>query len=95
MSPLTNPRSAHAPNQRHELLAILVIAVCAVICGADSWEDIEEYGKAQADWFAEVLDFPHGIPGHDTFRRVLSRLDPELTDAVLSVLDDGAERSLW
>jgi predicted transposase YbfD/YdcC len=82
---LTDPRSTHAPNQRHELLAMLVIAVCAVICGADGWEDIEEYGKAQADWFAEVLDLPHGIPGHDTFRRVLSRLDPdELTQCFIS-----------
>jgi predicted transposase YbfD/YdcC len=93
---LTDPRSSHAPNQRHELLAILVIAVCAVICGADGWEDIEEYGKAQAAWFAAVLDFPHGIPGHDTFRRVLSRLDPdELTQcfrswtAALSDLSGG------
>ncbi len=59
------------------MLDILVIAVCAVICGAEGWEDIEEYGNAQAEWFAEVLDLPHGIPGHDTFRRVLSRLDPE------------------
>ncbi len=76
-SPLTDPRSAHAPNQRHELLDILVIAICAVICGADGWEDIEEYGQTQAEWFAQVLDLPHGIPCHDTFRRVLSRLDPE------------------
>jgi predicted transposase YbfD/YdcC len=82
---LTDPRSFHAPNQRHELLAILVIAVCAVICGAEGWEDIEEYGKAQADWFAEILDLPNGIPGHDTFRRVLSRLDPdELTQCFVS-----------
>ncbi len=51
---LSDPRSAHAPNQRHELIDILVIAVCAVICGADGWEDIEEYGKAQAEWFAQV-----------------------------------------
>ena len=74
---LTDPRSPNAPNQRHELIDILVIAVCAVICGAEGWEDIEEYGKAQAEWFAQVLELPHGIPGHDTFRRVLSRLDPE------------------
>ena len=61
------------------------MAVCAVICGADGWEDIEEYGKAQAAWCAEVLDFPHGIPGHETFRRVLSRLNPdELTQCFLS-----------
>lgn len=81
----TDPRASHAPNQRHEFLAILVIAVCAVICGADGWEDIEEYGKAQAAWFAEVLDLPHGIPGHETFRRVLARLDPdELTQCFMS-----------
>jgi hypothetical protein len=55
------------------------------MCGADGWEDIEEYGTAQAAWFAEVLDLPHGIPGHDTFRRVLSRLDPdELTQCLMS-----------
>ena len=82
---LSDPRSAHAPNQRHELIDILVIAVCAVICGADGWEDIEEYGKAQAEWLAQVLDLPHGIPGHDTFRRVLSRLDPEeLTECFIA-----------
>ena len=82
---LSDPRSFHAPNQRHELIDILVIAVCAVICGAEGWEDIEEYGKAQAEWFAQVLDLPHGIPGHDTFRRVLSRLDPEeLTQCFIS-----------
>src|SRR5207249_10497548 len=56
---------------------ILVIAVCAVISGAEGWEDIEEYGKAQADWFADLLDLPHGIRGHDTFRRALSPLDSE------------------
>lgn len=74
---LSDPRSFHAPNLRHDLIDILVIAVCAVICGAEGWEDIEDYGHAQAEWFSEVLDLPHGIPGHDTFRRVLSQLDPE------------------
>lgn len=81
----TDPRSSHAPHQRHELRTILVIAVCAVICGADGWDDLEEDGKAQADWFAAVLDFPPGIPGPATFRRGLSRLDPEqLTQCFLS-----------
>jgi predicted transposase YbfD/YdcC len=74
---LTDPRCPHAPHSRHLLMDILVIAVCAVMGGAEGWEDIEEYGKAQAEWFADLLDLPHGIPGHDTFRRVLSRLDPE------------------
>jgi predicted transposase YbfD/YdcC len=82
---LSDPRSFHAPNQRHELIDILVIAICAVICGAEGWEDIEEYGKAQAQWFAEFLDLPHGIPSHDTFRRVLSQLDPdELTQCFIA-----------
>jgi predicted transposase YbfD/YdcC len=74
---LTDPRCPAAPNSRHLLMDILIIAVCAVISGAEGWEDIEEYGKAQAAWFAEILDLPHGIPSHDTFRRVLSQLDPD------------------
>ena len=51
---LSDPRSFHAPNLRHELIDILVMAVCAVICGAEGWEDIEEYAQAQAEWFAEL-----------------------------------------
>jgi predicted transposase YbfD/YdcC len=79
---LTDPRGANA---RHQLSDILVIAVCAVICGAEGWEDIEEYGNAQAEWFEQVLDVPPGIPCDDTFRRVLSRLDPdELTQCFMS-----------
>jgi predicted transposase YbfD/YdcC len=79
---LSDPRSSNA---RHLLSDILVIAVCAVICGAEGWEDIEEYGKAQAVWFKQVLELPHGIPCDDTFRRVLSRLEPEeLTQCFIS-----------
>ena len=74
---LTDPRCPQAPNSRHLLMDILIIAVCAIIGGAEGWEDIEEYGKAKAACFADLLDLPHGIPGHDTFRRVLARLDPE------------------
>jgi predicted transposase YbfD/YdcC len=62
----------------HGLLDILVIAVCAVICGAEGWEDIEEFGRAKEPWLRERLGLalPHGIPSHDTFRRVFARLDP-------------------
>lgn len=74
---LTDPRCPLAPNNRHLLMDILVIAVCAVISGAEGWEDIEEYGQANAEWLGDLLDLPHGIPGHDTLRRVLSQLDPE------------------
>lgn len=73
----TEPRCSPAPNSRHLLLAILVLAVCAVIGGAAGWEDIAEYGRSQAEWFASLLDLPPGLPGHATFRRVFSRLAPE------------------
>jgi predicted transposase YbfD/YdcC len=63
--------------RRHELLDIIVIAVCGVICGADTWVDIEECGKAKLAWFQGILDLPNGIPSHDTFGRVFARLDPE------------------
>jgi predicted transposase YbfD/YdcC len=61
----------------HALLDILVIAICAAICGADNWAEVELFGKAKQTWFAQFLDLPHGIPSHDTFWRVFARLDPD------------------
>ncbi len=63
--------------KRHELLDIIVITLCAVVCGADNWVEIEEFGKAKRDWFAGFLRLPNGIPSHDTFGRVFGLLDPE------------------
>ena len=60
----------------HPLLNILVIALCAVIAGADNWEDVAEFGNTQVGWFQKLLDMPYGIPSHDTFTRVFARLDP-------------------
>ena len=77
-----DPRAA---NRRHHLFDIFVIALCAVICGAEGWDDIEEYGHAQVEWFAQFLALPHGIPSSDTFARVLSRLCPdELTQCFVN-----------
>ena len=61
----------------HSLLSIVTIALCAVICGADTWDDIEEFGKAKADWLSSFLHLPNGIPSHDTFNRVFQALDPK------------------
>jgi predicted transposase YbfD/YdcC len=61
----------------HPLINILVIAVCGVICGADSWVDIELFGQSKREWFAKFLDLANGIPSHDTFGRVFARLDSE------------------
>ena len=56
--------------KRHLLVDILVIAICASICGAESWEEIAEFGRAKQEWFSRFLALPHGIASHDTFRRV-------------------------
>jgi predicted transposase YbfD/YdcC len=64
--------------RRHELLDIIVIAVCAVICSADDWVDVEAWGQAKLDWLREHgLPLPNGIPSHDTFGDVFGRLQPE------------------
>jgi predicted transposase YbfD/YdcC len=58
----------------HKLIDILVIAICATICGAEGWEEFELFGQAKLDWFKTFLELPNGIPSHDTFRRVFARL---------------------
>lgn len=63
--------------KRHELLDIVVIAICAVVCGADGWVAIEEFGKAKHGWLRRFLALPNGIPSHDTFGRVFGKLDPD------------------
>lgn len=61
----------------HKLIDIIVITVCAVIAGAESWVDVESFGQAKADWLKTFLDLPHGIPSHDTFGRFFAALDGE------------------
>ena len=61
--------------KKHRLSDILVIAVCAVVAGADSFEQIERFGEAKEDWLKRFLDLPNGVPSHDTFNRVFAALD--------------------
>jgi predicted transposase YbfD/YdcC len=63
--------------KRHHLEGILLIAIVAVSCGAEGWVDIEAFGKAKAEWVQPFLALPHGIPSHDTFGRVLARLEAQ------------------
>lgn len=55
----------------HKLEDILTISLCAMICGAESFEEMEEFGKAKRQWFSGFLELPNGIPSHDTFNRVV------------------------
>ena len=61
--------------KHHQLLDIVLIAICAVVCGADSWVEVEAFGRAKKKWLKQFLSLPHGIPSHDTFGRVFAALD--------------------
>jgi predicted transposase YbfD/YdcC len=61
----------------HELIDILVLAICALLCRAETFNDMEDFGNAKLDWFKTFLALPNGIPSHDTFNRVFQALDPK------------------
>jgi predicted transposase YbfD/YdcC len=63
--------------RKHKLLDILVISLCAVVCGADDFEEIALYGRQKEDFLKTFLELPHGIPSHDTFNRVFKFLDKD------------------
>lgn len=64
-------------NIRHLLYDILLISLCAIICGADTWTQVAEYGRSKFDWFKSFLVLENGIPSHDTFGRLFAKLDPK------------------
>lgn len=78
---LTHMESVEDPRidrtKQHELLDILVIGICAVICGADGWTGMQSFGLAKEAWLRTFLRLPNGIPSHDTLGRVFARLDPD------------------
>ncbi len=73
LSKVDDPRREH--QKFHSLFDILVISICAVICGAEHWTEMEEFGEAKQEWLATFLELENGIPSHDTFRRVFSLMD--------------------
>jgi predicted transposase YbfD/YdcC len=68
---------------QHLLLDIMVIAVCAVICGANDWQQVVTFGRERQTWLATFLALPNGIPSHDTFERVFARINPRALTKVL------------
>lgn len=71
---ITDPRSE--VNKAHKLIDIIMVAICAVLAGAESFVDMEDFGNTKQDWFKTFLELPNGTPSHDTFGRVFSLLDP-------------------
>ena len=65
-------------NKRHKLVDILVIAFCAIICGAKTYDDLNIFGKARYTWLSVYLDLPNGIPSADTFERIFELIDPHM-----------------
>jgi len=75
LAPVPDPRINR--RKAHDLVDILVIAICAMLCGAEGFNDMEDFGKAKRDWFKSFLGLRNGIPSHDTFNRVFAALDPK------------------
>jgi predicted transposase YbfD/YdcC len=73
---IPDPRSGN--NKRHKLLDVIILSVIAVICGADSWYDIEEFGHSKKEFLQQLLSLENGIPAHDTFNRVFMVIDHKL-----------------
>lgn len=69
--------------RRHLLADVLVIALCAVICGADGWQAMAAFGRAKRKWFKSFLSLPYGIPSRQTFERIFATLRPEALEGCL------------
>jgi predicted transposase YbfD/YdcC len=89
---LKDPRRAH--RRLHLLQDIIVIALCAVIAGAQDWQEIETFGKKRRDWLKRFLKLPHGIPSHDTFERVFDRIAPEAFQACFRAWVQAVQQAL-
>ena len=70
-----DPRASY--NQKHRFLDILTITILATICGADTWDEIEDWGNTNLEWLKSFLVLENGIPSHDTFNRVFQMIDPK------------------
>lgn len=75
MQGVPDPRAPY--NQKHKFLDIIVITVTAVLCGMDTWNEIEDWASSKREWLEQFLELPGGIPSHDTINRVFQMIDPE------------------
>ena len=78
--------------KRHNLLDIVTIALCGVIAGADSWVDVEAFGRRKAEWLCEMLDLPNGIPSHGHLWQGLRQAGCSAVRALLHRVGVGCAR---
>lgn len=75
MREVPDPRAPY--NQKHKFLDIIIIAVTAILCGMDTWNEIEDWARSREDWLRTFLELPGGIPSHDTINRVFQMIEPD------------------
>lgn len=80
--------------KEHLLIDILMIGVCAMLCGADSFTDMADFGRAKETWLRTFLELPNGIPSHDTFGRAFAALDPKVFSGCFMRWSEGLRRAL-
>ena len=90
-SRLEDPRR-HGRKSKHNLLDIIVIAICASLCGIDDFEGMEYWAKTKEEWLREFLELPHGVPSHDTINRIFAKINPKNFQACfLNWINDAHE----
>ena len=75
MQEVPDPRAPY--NQKHKFLDIIIIAITAILCGMDTWNEIEDWANSKKDWLGRFFELPGGIPSHDTINRVFQMMDPK------------------
>lgn len=90
---LVEPRRIYG-NFRHDLIDVVVLAMCGTICYCETWEDIEDFGNERKEWLSKYLTLENGIPCHDTIARVISRLDTAIFFECLQQWIDGMKLDL-
>jgi predicted transposase YbfD/YdcC len=89
---LRDPRRRHL--RRHLLIDLVVLTLCAVIAGANDWQQVVAFGRARRAWLESFLALPNGIPSHDTLERVFDRLDPHAFQACFHQWVEGLAQQL-
>jgi len=89
---LRDPRRQHL--KRHLLMDLIVITICAVICGANDWQQVVTFAQRRRAWLETLLGLPNGIPSHDTFERVFDRIDPQAFQACFRQWVEALARTL-